>query len=45
LHDERAASVREAVELHAGEADQARQRFANASANDQSALLAFLATL
>jgi CxxC motif-containing protein (DUF1111 family) len=45
LHDERAGSTREAIELHAGEADPARQRFADASPADRASLLAFLATL
>jgi CxxC motif-containing protein (DUF1111 family) len=45
FHDERAGSIREAIEMHAGEAMGARDRFAAASAKDQAALLAFVGSL
>jgi CxxC motif-containing protein (DUF1111 family) len=45
LHDGRAKTVKDAVLAHDGQARRARDRFARASAQDQAALLAFLATL
>ncbi len=45
LHDGRARSLREAVELHGGEASAARQAFRNLSPADQERLLAFLRSL
>ena len=45
LHDGRAATVKEAILAHDGQARRARNRFARASAADQAAILAFLATL
>jgi CxxC motif-containing protein (DUF1111 family) len=45
LHDGRARSLEEAVLWHDGEARTARQAFSRMSADDRSALLAFLASL
>jgi len=45
LHDGRAATVKDAILAHDGQARRARDRYARASANDQAALLAFLQTL
>jgi len=45
LHDGRAATVKDAILAHDGQARRARDRFSRASADDQAALLAFLATL
>jgi CxxC motif-containing protein (DUF1111 family) len=45
LHDGRAATVKDAILAHDGQARRARERFARASAGDQAALLAFLASL
>ncbi|HET9155042.1 MAG TPA: di-heme oxidoredictase family protein, partial [Myxococcaceae bacterium] len=45
LHDGRAATVKDAILAHDGQARRARDRFARASADDQAALLAFLQTL
>ena len=45
LHDGRAATVKDAILAHDGQARRARDRFARASAMDQAALLAFLGTL
>ena len=45
LHDGRAATVKDAILAHDGQARRARERFARASADDQAALLAFLGTL
>ena len=45
LHDGRAATVKDAILAHDGQARRARDRFARASGADQAALLAFLASL
>jgi CxxC motif-containing protein (DUF1111 family) len=45
LHDGRAATTKDAILAHDGQARRARDRFARAPANDQAALLAFLDTL
>jgi CxxC motif-containing protein (DUF1111 family) len=45
LHDGRARSLREAIELHGGEAAASRQAFRSLSAADQELLLAFLRSL
>jgi len=45
LHDGRTSDLREAIRLHGGEAEAARNSFLNLSADDQSALLAFLKSL
>ncbi len=45
LHDGRARDLREAVLWHGGEASRARQRFERFSAEEQAALLAFVASL
>ena len=45
LHDGRATTVKDAILAHDGQARRARDRFSRASASDQAALLAFLATL
>jgi len=45
LHDGRAATVKDAILAHDGQAQRGRERFARASVSDQVALLAFLASL
>jgi len=45
LHDGRTSDLSQAVLLHRGEATRARDRFANLSAGDKAALLAFLKSL
>jgi CxxC motif-containing protein (DUF1111 family) len=45
LHDGRAASLEEAIELHAGEAARSRDRFRALPAEQRAALVAFLKTL
>jgi CxxC motif-containing protein (DUF1111 family) len=45
LHDARAATVREAIELHGGEAAASRDRFRSLSEKDRAALLKFLDSL
>jgi CxxC motif-containing protein (DUF1111 family) len=45
LHDGRAETLREAVELHGGEAQRSRDAFAASSPTDQADLLAFLEAL
>ena len=45
LHDGRASTIEDAVAKHAGEATAARDAFANLSAADREALLAFLRSL
>jgi CxxC motif-containing protein (DUF1111 family) len=45
LHDGRARNLTEAILWHGGEAERARQRFANLSKADREALLAFLKSL
>jgi CxxC motif-containing protein (DUF1111 family) len=45
LHDGRAATLEEAIHLHAGQARGAAQRFAQLSTADQEQLVAFLKTL
>ena len=42
LHDGRAATLHEAITLHGGEAEQTSKRYAQLSAGDRQALLAFL---
>ena len=45
LHDGAATTIEQAIELHAGEAQKARDYFAKASPKDRAALLAFLKSL
>ncbi len=45
LHDGRAPTIREAIELHGGEAQASRDRFQSASEDDRRALLVFLSSL
>lgn len=45
LHDGRAGSLSEAIELHGGEATQSRETYIAASLEDREALLAFLYSL
>jgi CxxC motif-containing protein (DUF1111 family) len=45
LHDGRAATVEEAIQLHAGEGAGAQRRFAALGPKGRAALLAFLSTL
>lgn len=45
LHDGRATSIQQAIELHGGEAAASAQRFGALSASDKSALLTFLKSL
>jgi CxxC motif-containing protein (DUF1111 family) len=45
LHDGRASSIEEAVNLHGGEAARSRDAFRALSASDRTALLRFLSTL
>jgi len=45
LHDSRARTLTEAILWHGGEAQRSRQRFAELSAADRAALLAFLSSL
>lgn len=45
LHDGAATTIEQAIELHAGEAQKSRDRFAKASPKDREALLAFLKSL
>ncbi len=45
LHDGRAATIEQAIELHAGEASAARDRFRALKPKDRAALLAFLRAL
>jgi CxxC motif-containing protein (DUF1111 family) len=45
LHDGRARSLEEAILWHGGEATRARNAFLHFSANERSALLAFLESL
>jgi CxxC motif-containing protein (DUF1111 family) len=45
LHDARAGTLREAIELHGGEAAVSRDRFRALSEEDRAALLKFLASL
>ena len=45
LHDGRADSLEQAIELHGGEASAARDRFKSLEPKDRKALLAFLKTL
>ena len=45
LHDGAASTVEQAIELHAGEAQRSRDRFAKLSAKDREAVLAFLKSL
>jgi CxxC motif-containing protein (DUF1111 family) len=45
LHDGRAKTLQQAVEMHGGEAAGARDRFAQLAEADRAALLAFLRTL
>jgi CxxC motif-containing protein (DUF1111 family) len=45
LHDGKAATLQEAIELHDGEAAAARSRFRNLSPQRRAALLRFLGSL
>ena len=45
LHDGRATTLEQAIDLHGGEAAASRDRFQSLSAEDRAALLAFLRTL
>ena len=45
LHDGRAATLHEAIMLHAGEAEQSRRRYVDIDAASRSRMLAFLSTL
>ena len=45
LHDGRAATLEQAIELHGGEGSGARDRFEALSAADRAALVAFLKSL
>ena len=45
LHDGAATTIEQAIDLHAGEAQRARDKFANAPAKEKAALLAFLKSL
>jgi CxxC motif-containing protein (DUF1111 family) len=45
LHDGRASTLRQAIELHSGESDHSRGQFEKLSEADRAALLAFLHTL
>jgi CxxC motif-containing protein (DUF1111 family) len=45
MHDGRATSIQQAIELHGGEAAVSAQRFGALSASDQKALLTFLKSL
>jgi CxxC motif-containing protein (DUF1111 family) len=45
LHDGRTSDLSEAIRLHGGEAENARNRFLNLSAEDKAALLSFLKSL
>jgi CxxC motif-containing protein (DUF1111 family) len=45
LHDGRAATLEEAIRLHAGQGERAAERFARLKPNQQAQLLAFLKTL
>jgi CxxC motif-containing protein (DUF1111 family) len=45
MHDGRAKSIQEAIELHGGEAQQSRDDFVALSDSDKQALLKFLRSL
>lgn len=45
MHDGRAKSIEEAIEMHGGESLQSRQKYQQLSASDKSALIAFLKSL
>jgi CxxC motif-containing protein (DUF1111 family) len=45
MHDGRAETIRDAIALHGGEAEQTRERFQKLSRYDAAALVRFLATL
>jgi len=45
LHDGRAKTPEQAIEMHGGEGTQSRDRFLALSAADRAALVAFLKTL
>ena len=45
LHDGRAATIEQAIALHAGEATRARNRFLALSPGERAALLTFLKSL
>ena len=45
LHDGAATTIEQAIDLHAGEAQRSRDRFAKASPKEREALLAFLKSL
>ncbi|MEK7728017.1 MAG: di-heme oxidoredictase family protein, partial [candidate division KSB1 bacterium] len=45
LHDGRTSDLSEAIRLHGGEAQAARDRFVNLNESDKAALLEFLKSL
>ncbi len=45
MHDGRATSIRQAIAMHGGEAENSRNQFTNLSAEDQEKLIAFLRSL
>jgi CxxC motif-containing protein (DUF1111 family) len=45
LHDGRATTLEQAIELHGGEGSGARDRFKGLSATDRAAVVAFLKSL
>ena len=45
LHEGRARSLEEAIEMHGGEADVSQNRFTNLSASDRNAIIKFLKSL
>ena len=45
LHDGRAHSIEQAIEMHGGEAATSESRFENLSSQDRAALLTFLKSL
>jgi CxxC motif-containing protein (DUF1111 family) len=45
LHDGRARSIQQAIELHAGEATQSRDQFIQLTATDKQQLIHFLESL
>jgi CxxC motif-containing protein (DUF1111 family) len=45
MHDGRASSLEQAIELHGGEGAASRDRFRSVSERDRAAVIAFLKTL
>jgi CxxC motif-containing protein (DUF1111 family) len=45
MHDGRAATLHDAITLHGGQGQRARERFLSLNATDQFRLIAFLETL